>query len=54
MGADNQAERIIETREFEKFLADVMIAKDVNGNEAHYLAKVIIEAIRSEGRRWSV
>lgn len=54
MGADNQAERAIEMMEFMKFIADVLRAKDVDGNEANYLARCIIEAIRSEGRRWSV
>jgi hypothetical protein len=59
MGADNQAEKAIGTLEFETFLCGVL---ERCAGEAsletkagrRLLARRIIEAIREEGRRWSV
>jgi hypothetical protein len=60
MGADNQAERVIEALEFETFLCGVLFEQSAGEASLEtptgrkLLARRIIEAIREEGRRWSV
>ena len=58
MGADNQAERVIEGNEFVAFISHVLgthdRCKDWSKEDRLAVAKAVVEAIRRRGRRWSI
>ena len=57
-GSDNQAERAIEASELQEFMAGVMAnypdKQLAAPDDRHFIARRIIEAMRKEGRRWSI
>ena len=58
VGSDNQAERAIEASELQEFMAGVMAnypdKQLAAPDDRHFIARRIIEAMRKEGRRWSI